>query len=44
MCKIGKNGGTVFHQYRQKLQFDHYKNQDFSSPNIILYVYQILDF
>ena len=44
MWKIGKNGHTVFCQFQQKLQFDHYKNQDFSSANIILHVYQILNF
>ena len=44
MCKIGKNGGMVFHWYWQKLQFNRYENQDLSSPNIILHVYQILDF
>ena len=43
MWKIGKNRGTVFRRFRQKLQFDRYENQDLSSPNIILHVYQILD-
>ena len=40
MWKIGKNGGTVFRRFQQKLQSDHYENLDLSRPHTNLCIYQ----
>ena len=40
MCKIGKNGGTVFRRFRQKLRLDRYENLDLSRPHTNLCTYQ----